>query len=96
MKKTRQRVQNYITEQAKCGYGIDIPDEVPYELMCENLAPSYKAIAFALLQNDMHLVSLGYAPPDSYWYGELKKIEISARCKGLKLEQILFEFMFHK
>jgi predicted phosphoadenosine phosphosulfate sulfurtransferase len=57
----------------------DIPDEVPNELADELLAPSYKAIAIALLENDMHLTSLGYEAKFSKWYDVLKRIEIEAR-----------------
>lgn len=40
-------------------------------------APSYKAIALAILKNDM--TDLGFTPPVSAWYSELKRIEIEAR-----------------
>ena len=61
------------------GYSDDIPDEVPRVLMKLGLAPSYKAIALALLQNDMNLESLGFTPRKSIYYSILKKIEIDAR-----------------
>lgn len=56
-----------------------IPDEVPAELADELLAPSYKAIAIALLNNDMQLRSLGFEGKHSKWYDVLKRIEIEAR-----------------
>ena len=56
---------------------MDIPDEVPTVLMQEGLAPSYKAIAFAILKNDP--TALGFVPKASKWYGELKRIEIQQR-----------------
>jgi predicted phosphoadenosine phosphosulfate sulfurtransferase len=40
-------------------------------------APSYKAIALAILKNDM--TDLGFSPPFSAWYFELKRVEIEAR-----------------
>jgi predicted phosphoadenosine phosphosulfate sulfurtransferase len=40
-------------------------------------APSYKAIALAILKND--ITDLGFTPPASAWYSELKRIEIEAR-----------------
>jgi predicted phosphoadenosine phosphosulfate sulfurtransferase len=44
------------------------------------LAPSYKAICFAILKNDHSMQSLGFSPRPSPWYMELKRIEISQRC----------------
>ena len=61
------------------GYLDDIPDEVPHELSDELLAPSYKAIAIAILNNDLQLTSLGFEPRQSKWYSVLKRIEIDAR-----------------
>lgn len=75
----RKRIDQYVNEWRSRGYLIDIPDEVPLALMSENLAPSYKAIAIAILKNDHHLTSLGFSAPHSAWYDELKRIEISAR-----------------
>jgi len=72
-------VKHYISTWRARGYGQDIPDEVPDELMREGLAPSYKAIAIALLSNDLLLSSLGYSTPHSKWYDALKRIEIDAR-----------------
>jgi len=43
------------------------------------LAPSYKAIAIAILKNDHSLKSLGFEEKKSGWYHALKKIEISQR-----------------
>jgi predicted phosphoadenosine phosphosulfate sulfurtransferase len=43
------------------------------------LAPSYKAIAIALLKNDMGLHSLGFSPIKSEWYSAIKRIEIAER-----------------
>lgn len=61
------------------GYPNDIPDEVPDVLMIKNLAPSYKAIALAILNNDLHLYSLGFSRPKSEFYNILKSIEIRNR-----------------
>ena len=65
----------------------EIPDSVPDPLMRANLAPSYKAVALAILQNDMGLFSLGFPVPSSRWYVELKREEIEARegAKQLRL-----------
>ena len=61
------------------GYQNDIPQEVPEVLAKQNLAPSYKAIAIALLKNDIHFHSLGFSPVKSDWYSAIKRIEIAAR-----------------
>ena len=74
-----KRVRAYIQTWKARGYSDDIPDEVPKELMRLGLAPSYKAIAIAILQNDLQFTSLGFAPKDSPWYSELKRLEIEAR-----------------
>jgi len=50
---------------------------VPAEIMA--FAPSYKAIAIAILKNDLQFTSLGFQPKVSRWYGEFKRIEIEAR-----------------
>lgn len=73
------RIAEYIELWKTRGYPVDIPDEVPDVLMQEGLAPSYKAIAFAILQNDLQCVSLGFAPKKSKWYGILKRIELEER-----------------
>jgi predicted phosphoadenosine phosphosulfate sulfurtransferase len=44
-------------------------------LQNENLAPSYKAIALAILKNDNNLLSLGYSSNKSIYYNEIKKIK---------------------
>jgi len=74
-----KRVRDYIQTWQARGYSDDIPDEVPRELMRLGLAPSYKAIAIAILQNDLQFTSLGFAPRCSPWYSELKRLEIEAR-----------------
>ena len=63
------------------GYPDGIPDSVPNELMNLNLAPSYKAIALAILQNDHSLKSLGMSSPKSEWYNTLTRIELKSRVK---------------
>jgi len=76
-----KKVDQYIKAWERCGYPDGIPDEVPDELMRLGLAPSYKAICFALLKNDMALQSLGFTPPQSKFYHVLKKLEIEGRSK---------------
>lgn len=61
------------------GYCSGIPDQVPDRLMELKKAPSYKAIAIAILKNDSSLKSLGFEPKKSEYYHILKKIEIASR-----------------
>jgi len=75
----RDRIDKYIKEWMLRGYLDDIPDEVPDALMDESLAPSYKAIAIAILKNDHHMTALGFQAPRSIWYDALKRIEINQR-----------------
>lgn len=78
---THQKIEKYIKDWMTKGYEKDIPDECPAELESANLAPSYRKICQALLNNDMNLTSLGYEPKYSIYYSILKKIEIDARKK---------------
>lgn len=77
----QRRIQQYIERWIKQGYPDGIPDEVPDQLMQLQLAPSYKAIALAILKHDHACLSLGFSAPYSPWYNELKRIEIEARPK---------------
>lgn len=61
------------------GYFYDIPDDAPEELVKKNLAPSYKALAMAILNNDHSLRSIGMSQKKSEAYSMLKKIELKAR-----------------
>jgi predicted phosphoadenosine phosphosulfate sulfurtransferase len=72
-------VCQYVDEWKKKGYSDDIPDVVPDVLQRELLAPSYKAIASAILKNDIQLLSCGFTGKESLWYGELKRVELEAR-----------------
>lgn len=73
------KIGQYIHQWRKRGYGHDIPDEVPEMIRAERLAPSYKAIALAILSHDHGLRSLGYGLPESPWYRTLKAIELQGR-----------------
>lgn len=75
----RTKILEYLRMWEQRGYAEGIPDEVPIVLMRENLAPSYKAICFAILRNDAPLQSLGFTPQRSRWYDELKRLELSSR-----------------
>ena len=66
-------------------YSNGIPDEVPNEIQNRNLAPSYKAIAIALLKNDMQLTSIGFSATYSDWYGVLKRESLMKEKKQIQL-----------
>lgn len=57
--------------ESRC-YLDGIPDEVPQLLQSSNRAPSYKAIAVAILRNDNNLISLGFSPGKSKLISGLK------------------------
>lgn len=65
-------------------YSTDIPDEVPKKVMQSGRAPSYKAIALAILRNDLHMYSLGFSTP-SYE----RQLEIVERARLLTGAQSL-------
>jgi len=71
-------IQYIKTWESRC-YHDGIPDDAPKEIF--DKVPSYKRIAIAILKNDYPLKSLGYTPPKSEVYNELKRIEIAGRIK---------------
>jgi predicted phosphoadenosine phosphosulfate sulfurtransferase len=73
---------DYVRVWESRGYAEGIPDEVPDGLMRENLAPSYRQIATAILKNDSRVI--GAVPKKTKWYYELKRIELSERQDPLK------------
>ena len=87
----RAKIRFYVDLWKDRGYPNGIPDKVPSQLAKYNLAPSYKAVAVALLQNDLHLTSLGFTAPYSKWYGAIKRIEIAARPKPKTPQPTLWE-----
>ena len=78
----KAKINEYVTTWRGRGYGDGIPDEVPEVLAKQQLAPSFKAIAIAILKNDHALTTLGFAAPQSHWYGVLKRIELEERAKN--------------
>lgn len=76
------KIAEYVSTWKHKGYSHDIPDEVPQRLAQLQLAPSYRAICIAILKNDHALQSLGFVPPQSAWYRELKRIEIEGRASA--------------
>jgi len=75
----RDKIQEYLLTWQRHGYSDGIPDDVPDELMHERLAPSYQAIALAILKHDHAMQSLGFAAPESRWYVTLKRLELQER-----------------
>jgi predicted phosphoadenosine phosphosulfate sulfurtransferase len=72
-----KRINSYVEKWKRQGYPEDIPDAVPDQLMEENLAPSYRQIAIAILKNDHAMESLGFTPKMSPWYMAIKRLEKS-------------------
>lgn len=52
------------TWEGRC-YENGIPDEVPHKLAKSGRVPSYKAIALAILRNDLNFYTLGFMQPES-------------------------------
>lgn len=77
----KRRIEDHIRTWEARGYSGGIPDEVPEGLSRDCLAPSYKAICLAILNNDVALKSLGHTPRRSRWYDALKQIELGPDCK---------------
>jgi len=80
-----KRVERYINAWMQCGYSDDIPDEVPNELMQLGIAPSYKAIAIAILKNDIYFHSLGFPATPTPWYYALKSVQFKDEKKQYEL-----------
>jgi predicted phosphoadenosine phosphosulfate sulfurtransferase len=66
-------VEAYVSIWESRCYKDGIPDEVSSLLEKSNRVPSYRAIAVAILKNDLTLKSLGFSGKDSAWAYELKK-----------------------
>lgn len=72
-KTTISRANSYVQVWEDRCYKEGIPDEIPKRLADSMRVPSYKAIALAILQNDLALYSLGFQPVVSHWYRAVKK-----------------------
>lgn len=72
-----KRILQYVNTWEQRCYSSGIPDEAPDEI--NDMVPSYKRIALAILKNDCQLKSLGFTPKKSKFYNILKKIEIEKR-----------------
>lgn len=73
------KIRQYITKWEQRCYPNGLPDEAPIEI--NDMVPSFKRIAIAILKNDYPLKSLGFTPIVSKFYTELKGIEIAERNK---------------
>jgi predicted phosphoadenosine phosphosulfate sulfurtransferase len=88
-KTTAGNVQRYLKLWKSRDYPDDIPDEIPEQLAKEKLAPSWKAIACAILKNDMLLTSLGFTTGRESLCGRLKSNLEKQQHTG-KTQQTLF------
>jgi predicted phosphoadenosine phosphosulfate sulfurtransferase len=65
-------VEGYVsTWEGRC-YKDGIPDEVSRSLQLSHRVPSYKAVAMAILKNDLKLTTLGFSTKHSMWSDVLK------------------------
>ena len=79
------KVTAYVaTWESRC-YPDGIPDEVSDKLANSGRVPSYKAIALAILKNDLNFGSLGFQGRYSEFYGMLKTINNQENEKQLRL-----------
>lgn len=60
-----RRVLDYVRIWSNRCYSNGIPDDIPATLAATNRAPSWKAVAVAILKNDHHLYSIGFSRPES-------------------------------
>ena len=62
-KNATERVLEYNQVWRRRCYSGGIPDEIPKKVAASGRAPSWKSVAIALLQNDLHLYQLGFTRP---------------------------------
>jgi predicted phosphoadenosine phosphosulfate sulfurtransferase len=62
-KNATERVREYETVWSNRCYLNGLPEELPKKIADSGRAPSWKAVAIALLQNDLHLYQLGFTRP---------------------------------
>lgn len=97
-KSITQNIDKYVsTWRTRC-YKNDIPDSVPQLLLESGRAPSYRAIALAILKNDHALRTLGFAAPTSSYYHELKVLKevndmATKRTDGTQVEPRFVRFI---
>lgn len=74
-----EKVGWYAFWWSRRGYRKGLPEEVQGELSDKQLVPSWRAVAVAILSNDVPLQSLGFYGPSSEWYSILKRAELAER-----------------
>jgi len=79
------RVKSYEQVWEDRCYPDGIPDEVPTGLMKSMRVPSYKAIAMAILNNDLPLYALGFQPHVSHWYHVVKNEKSDEESRQIRL-----------
>ncbi len=79
----KQSVKKYIAKWKKFGYN-EIPDEIPLRLYQLKIAPSYKSLAIAILNNDIQIDK----NKKSKWYHEFKRIELTDKGKIKQSNQL--------
>lgn len=55
-------------------YSDGIPDDLPAALLKSGRAPSWKAVAIAILQNDHRCASLGFSQKESFLETAVKQL----------------------
>ena len=80
----KEKILNYINDWENKCYKDGIPDEAPLRLEQLGKVPSYRRICIAILKNDFALKTLGFSPPKSEVYNELKRIELEQRKLKIK------------
>jgi len=78
-----------MTWKERC-YSDGIPDEVPELLSKSMRVPSYKAIAMAILRNDLNFHSIGFDQKQSDYYFQLKAIH-NKQIQSDKKQRDLFD-----
>jgi predicted phosphoadenosine phosphosulfate sulfurtransferase len=85
----KRLVRDFISTWEKRCYPNGLSDFAPrcLEKMCG--VPSYRVIALAILKNDVTMKSLGFTPPPSRVYSQIKRAEIRARGTSNQYELFL-------
>ena len=65
-------MEAYVSTWENRCYENGIPDEVSSTLERSHRVPSYRALAIALLKNDLKLASLGFTGKHSKWADTLR------------------------
>jgi predicted phosphoadenosine phosphosulfate sulfurtransferase len=81
----KSRILEYIEDWSNKGYAEGLPDKAPKRLEVLNKVPSYRRIAFSILNNDHSLQGLGFTPKKSRYYHLIKQEELKLRNKNKEL-----------